>query len=66
MYPNIEIIEFKKNITAYVEKSPLPEEVKRMVLEDILVEQEKKTVETLKREIAERDKKEAEESAESV
>lgn len=57
---NIEILEFKQAIQNFVRKSTLPEELKRMILEGILEEQAKISMEAMKREIEERDKEEAE------
>lgn len=59
-YENLKIIEFRKALRDYVAKAQLPEEVKRMVLEQCLQEQGKKTLEAAKGEIAERDKEEGE------
>lgn len=56
------ILEFKQTIQKYVQETTLPDEVKRMILADILREQETVTYETLKQEIAERDKNEQEEN----
>lgn len=39
---NLEIREFSQAITNFVEKSDLPEEVKRMALQEILLKQEQK------------------------
>lgn len=64
---SIEIFEFKKAIKDFVFQSEIPDEVKRMVLAEILQEQEQITLETLKREIEERDKEGSEDgNAESV
>lgn len=64
---SLKIIEFKKSINTYVKNSDLPDEVKRMVLAEILKEQEQITLETLKHEIEERDKEESENgNAESI
>ncbi|MCH5271885.1 MAG: hypothetical protein J1E83_14280 [Lachnospiraceae bacterium] len=56
------ILEFKQTIQKYVQETTLPDEVKRMILADILREQETVTYETLKQEITERDKNEQEEN----
>lgn len=64
---SIEIFEFQQAIKNFVRQSTIPDEVKRMVLAEILKEQEQITVETMKREIEERDKEESENgNAESV
>lgn len=57
---NLKIIEFRNAIKNFVNNSDLPDEVKRMVLEQILDEQDKKTVLVVRQEIAEREKAEAE------
>lgn len=57
---SLQVYEFKKSIQSFVSKSPIPDEVKRMVLAEILREQEQITLETLKREIEERDREESE------
>lgn len=64
---SLQIYEFKKAIKDFVFQSDVPDEVKRMVLSEILQEQEQVTFATLKREIEERDREEAENgNAESV
>ena len=64
---SIEIFEFQQAIKNFVRQSTIPDEVKRMVLAEILKEQEQITVETMKREIEERDKEGSEDgNAESV
>lgn len=64
---SIEIFEFKKAIKDFVFQSEIPDEVKRMVLAEILQEQEQITFATLQREIEERDKEGSEDgNAESV
>lgn len=69
---NLEIKEFSQAIANFVEASPLPEEVKRMALQENLARQEQKAKEALLAEIAARDaaeagkKKEVVENAESV
>lgn len=68
-YMNSLIIrEFRQSIESFVAKSELPDEVKRMVLAEILKAQEEATVLTLRKEIEERDIAEQEDSvdAESV
>jgi hypothetical protein len=52
---SLEVREFKQAIVDYVQKSPLPDEVKRMVLVEVAREQEERTLLTLKKEIEERD-----------
>lgn len=65
---NLKILEFRQSIQKYIREIELPDEVKRMVLTDILREQEAITYEVLKQELAERDKKEEEvnNNAESI
>lgn len=64
---SIEIFEFKKAIKDFIFQSEIPDEVKRMVLAEILQEQEQITFATLQREIEERDKEGSEDgNAESV
>ena len=69
---NLEIKEFSQAIANFVEASPLPDEVKRMALQENLVRQEQKARDALLAEIAERDaaeavkKKEVKQDAESV
>ena len=52
---SLEIKEFKQAIVNYVQGNPLPDEVKRMVLAEIMREQEERTLLTIKREIEQRD-----------
>lgn len=69
---NLEIREFSQAITNFVEKSDLPEEVKRMALQEVLTRQEQKARDALMTEIADRDaaestkQKEVKQDAESV
>lgn len=56
---SLKVREFKQSITNFVNGNELPDEVKRMVLSEILKEQEEKTVLTLRREIEERDSEES-------
>ncbi len=69
---NLEIREFSQAITNFVEASPLPEEVKRMALQEVLTRQEQKARDALMAEIAARDaaestkQKEVKQDAESV
>ena len=68
---NLEIKEFSQAIANFVEASPLPEEVKRMALQENLARQEQKAREALMAEIAARDaaevaKQEVKQDAESV
>lgn len=64
---SLQIYEFKKAIKDFVFQSEIPDEVKRMVLAEILQEQEQVTFATLQREIEERDKEGSENgNAESV
>nr|DAM63866.1 MAG TPA: hypothetical protein [Caudoviricetes sp.] len=68
---NLEIREFSQAITNFVEASPLPEEVKRMALQENLARQEQKARDALLAEIADRDeaevaKQEVKQDAESV
>ena len=53
---NLKIREFKNAIENFVVESELPDEVKRMVLSEILREQEERTIISLKNEIEERDR----------
>ena len=53
---NISILEFRNAIKNFVDTSELPDEVKRMVLEKILAEQEEKTLNVMKLELEERNK----------
>lgn len=68
---NLEIKEFSQAIANFVEASPLPEEVKRMALQENLARQEQKARDALMAEIAARDaaevaKQEVKQDAESV
>lgn len=64
---SLRIFEFKKAIKDFVFQSEIPDEVKRMVLAEILKEQEQITFATLQREIEERDKEGSEDgNAESA
>ncbi len=65
---NLEIKEFSQAITNFVEASPLPEEVKRMTLQEVLMRQEAKTRDALLAEIEARDaaEQEVKQDAESV
>lgn len=68
---NLEIKEFSQAIANFVEASPLPEEVKRMALQENLARQEQKARDALMAEIATRDaaevaKQEVKQDAESV
>ena len=68
---NLEIKEFSQAIANFVEASPLPEEVKRMALQENLARQEQKARDALMAEIAARDaaevaKQELKQDAESV
>ncbi len=68
---NLEIREFSQAITNFVDSSGLPEEVKRMALQEVLTRQEQKAREALMAEIADRDaaevkQKEVKQNAESV
>lgn len=66
---NLKIREFSQAIENFVNGSDLPEEVKRMVLHEILLKQEKQTTDALLAEIADRDaaeKEEVKDDAESV
>lgn len=65
---NLEIKEFSQAINNFVEASPLPEEVKRMALQEVLTRQEAKAREALLAEIADRDaaEQEVKQDAESV
>ena len=59
MCKSVEIIEFRNAIKKFVANSPLPDEVKKMVLEQCLTEQSERTLATIRREIEERDKEES-------
>ena len=68
---NLEIKEFSQALANFVEASPLPEEVKRMALQENLARQEQKARDALMAEIAARDaaevaKQEVKQDAESV
>ena len=68
---NLEIKEFSQAIANFVEASPLPEEVKRLALQENLARQEQKARDALMAEIAARDaaevaKQEVKQDAESV
>ena len=58
---NLEIREFSQAITNFVDSSGLPEEVKRMALQEVLTRQEQKA-----RDAAEVAKQEVKQDAESV
>lgn len=58
---SLEIREFKQAISNFIVENKLPDEVKRMVLSEILNEQENRTLNTLKAEISERNRKEKKE-----
>lgn len=65
---NLEIKEFSQAITKFVDGSSLPEEVKRLALQEILTRQEQKARDALLAEIEARDAEEQEvkQDAESV
>ena len=65
---NLEIREFSQAITNFVDSSGLPEEVKRMALQEGLTRQEQKARDALLAEIADRDaaEQEVKQDAESV
>ena len=66
---NLKIREFSQAITNFVDGSDLPEEVKRMALQEILIKQEQKAKDALLTEIAARvaaEKEEVKDDAESV
>ena len=65
---NLEIKEFTQAINNFVDGSGLPEEVKRMALQEVLTRQEQKAREALMAEIADRDaaEQEVKQDAESV
>lgn len=69
---NLEIKEFSQAITNFVDASPLPEEVKRMALQENLARQEQKARDALLAEIADRDaaesakREEVKQDAESI
>ena len=53
---NLKIREFKNAISNFVSQSELPDEVKRMVISEILREQEERTIAIIRSEIEERDR----------
>lgn len=57
---NLEIREFSQAITKFVDESSLPEEVKRLALQEVLTRQEQKASDALLAEIADRDAAEQE------
>ncbi len=69
---NLEIKEFTQAINNFVDSSGLPDEVKRMALQEVLTRQEQKARTALLAEIADRDaaestkQKEVKQDAESV
>lgn len=69
---NLEIREFSQAIINFVDSSGLPEEVKRMALQEVLTRQEQKARDALMADIAARDaaestkQKEVKQDAESV
>ena len=65
---NLEIKEFIQAITNFVDISGLPEEVKRMALQEVLTRQEQTARDALLAEIADRDaaEQEVKQDAESV
>lgn len=65
---NLEIKEFSHAITKFVDESSLPEEVKRLALQEVLTRQEQKARNALLAEIADRDaaEQEVKQDAESV
>lgn len=64
-YINVKIMEFRNAIKNFVTDSPLPDEVKKMVLEQCLTEQSERTLATVRQEIAEREKAESEKEVEN-
>lgn len=71
-FDNLKIREFTQAINNFVDSSGLPEEVKRMALQEVLTRQEQKARDALMAEIAARDaaestkQKEVKQDAESV
>ena len=63
---SVDIVVFKNTIKDFVTASPLPDEVKRLTLNEILTEQTQKTLETVRAELAERNRKEAKKNAKGV
>lgn len=63
---NIAIREFSNAIREFTRKSALPAEVKRLALAELLRETEREAQASLMAEIAERDRKEGQDGAESV
>lgn len=60
---NLEIREFSQAITKFVDESSLPEEVKRLALQEVLTRQEQRTRDALLAEIEARDAEEQEDEA---
>lgn len=63
---SLKIRGFQMSLEQYINSSDIPWEVKRMVIADILRTVEYKTSQQLKIELAEHEKKEAEENAEDI
>lgn len=55
---NLKIREFKQSIRNFVNESELPDEVKRMVINEILTDQTQKALESIRAEIEDRDREE--------
>ena len=67
-FKNLRIREFTQAILNFIDGTDLPEEVKRMALQEVLTRQEQKAREALMAEIADRDaaEQEVKQDAESV
>lgn len=61
---NLEVKAFSNTITHFVDSYDLPDEVKRMALQEILTKQEQKALNALVAEVEERDAAEAEKQKE--
>ena len=63
---NVEIVAFSNALKNFVNKSQLPDEVKRLVLVEVLAEQEKRALAAVTKELDARDRREAKRNAKSV
>lgn len=52
---SLEVKEFEQAIISFVNENKIPDEVKRIILENILYQQEKMALESIKKEIKERE-----------
>lgn len=55
---SLSIREFKQSIQNFVNESELPDEVKRMVINEILADQTQKALESIRAELKDRDREE--------